>query len=109
MHRLLAIALICTAGTAACAQKATTIITGPLTLAVGASAQYTATVNGTSAGPTAPASQYVIQWESANPAVATTTIDGLVTGVAPGKVILRAKLMEYSMSSAGQLEITVVQ
>lgn len=100
---------VCLASAACSPPTATTTITGPATLPVGATAQYTATVTGTSGGPLSPGSEPYIQWSTTDGSRATVTQTGLVTAVAPGSVTLIAQPVYHSLSSAGRLEIAVVQ
>jgi len=85
-----------------------TIVTGPATLQVGASAQYVATI--TSVGstvPTAPAG-WSFRWYSSEPSVATVSDLGVVTGRLPGRTTIRATPYRGSKTGAqGTLVVDV--
>ncbi len=74
--------------------------TQPFTLNQGKSTQLTALVSPSNA--TVPS----VYWRSSNPAVATVSAGGVVTGVAPGTVTIRAT--SYSNVKSGSSVITVV-
>ena len=106
---MLALVALCCVSAACSPLKATTTISGPATLSVGSTAQYTATVTGKSEGPTSPGSEPYIHWSTTDGSRATVSETGLVTAVAPGTVTLIAQPVYHSLSSAGRLTLTIVQ
>ena len=70
----------------------TAVVTGPATLAVGATVllQCTLEYSDGSKNPLSPATATAVVWSSSNNAIATVDFFGAVTGVAPGSVTITA-------------------
>ena len=82
---------------------------GPATLAIGAQAQYQATLSPIGgATPTSPSSAWAFRWETSEPGIATVSSTGMVTAVALGRVTISAVPVRGSERGfAGTISVTV--